>query len=254
MLGARTRGRCPARTSGEGRSPAGGGRSWGDCPFFVEANSYRLFNCVCVGGRTDLTGVIGPMRGDRPKFRPADQHLSMLKLKRQQNANLCTKEQQPRKKITIKLKETLALHTNARHLHPAPPQQTPKKKMMGHLLTQARRSSIANTQLCGPSRWLATCEAIAVEQIKPGQHTGHVIELQIWHPCTTKTLEEETIPVCHESQTQHTIHHLRDAANAASAPRLPPKLRTGAGANAIATAEPEDTSPPRECRRHAILA
>ena len=33
--------------------------------------------------------------------------------------------------------------TNARHLPPAPPQQPPKKRMTDHLLTRARRGSIA---------------------------------------------------------------------------------------------------------------
>src|SRR5215216_5111268 len=40
-----------------------------------------------------------------------------------------------------------------------------------------------------------------------------------------------------------------------SAPGLPPKLRADTGANIVATAEPEDPSPPRGCRCcHTILA
>ena len=85
--------------------------------------------------------------------------------------------------------------------------------MTDHLHTRARRGSIADMQLCGPPRWLANkSEAIAVERIRPGQHHGHAIELQIWHPRPTKMLEKETIPVWHELRTQ--IHHLPDAADA----------------------------------------
>ena len=86
--------------------------------------------------------------------------------------------------------------------------------MTDHLLTRARRGSIADIQLCGPSRWLTKSEAIAVERIRLGQHPGHAIKLQIWHPHMTKTPEEKTIPAIHETRTQHTIHHLSDAADA----------------------------------------
>jgi hypothetical protein len=74
--------------------------------------------------------------------------------------------------------------------------------MTDHLLTRARRGSIADMQLCGPPRWLIKSEALAVERIRPGQHLGHTIELQIWHPTTTKTPKEETIPAIHELSTR----------------------------------------------------
>ena len=87
--------------------------------------------------------------------------------------------------------------------------------MTDHLHTRARSGSIADMQLCGPSRWLTNKgEVIAVKRIRPGQHPGHAIELQIWHPRPTKTLEEETIPTSHEPQPQHMIRHLLDATNA----------------------------------------
>ena len=85
--------------------------------------------------------------------------------------------------------------------------------MTDHLLTRSRRGSIADMQLCGPPRWLTKTEAIAVERIRPEQHPGHAIKLQIWHPCPTKTLEEETIPAFHELRTQH-MFRLSDVVDA----------------------------------------
>ena len=77
--------------------------------------------------------------------------------------------------------------------------------MTDHLLARARRSSITDMQLCVPLRWLTKNESLVVERIRPGQHTGHAIELQIWHPTTTKTPKEETIPAIQEPRTQHTF-------------------------------------------------
>ena len=77
--------------------------------------------------------------------------------------------------------------------------------MTDHLLTRARRGSIADMQLCGPPSWLTKSEPLTVERIRPGQHPRHAIELQIWHPTTTKTPKEETIPVIHEPRTQHML-------------------------------------------------
>ena len=115
--------------------------------------------------------------------------------------------------------------------------------MMDHLLTRARRGSIADMQLCGPPRWLTKSEAIAVERIRPGQHPGHAIELQIWHPTATKTSRKETIPVIHEPRTMNPTHVpssrcRRCRPQSASAPGLPPKLHAGAGANAVAQRSP----------------
>ena len=45
---------------------------------------------------------------------------------------------------------------------------------MDHLLTRARCGSIADMQLCGPSRWLTKSEALAVERIRPRQHPRHM--------------------------------------------------------------------------------
>ena len=109
-------------------------------------------------------------------------------------------------------------------------------------------------QLCGPPRWLANKgEAIAVERIRPGQHPGHAIELQIRHPTTTKTSKEETIRAIHEPRAQHMLR-LPDVVDADHnlhplldyLPSYAPALEQ--------TAELEDTYPPRGCRRrHAIL-
>ena len=77
--------------------------------------------------------------------------------------------------------------------------------MTNHHLIRARRGSIADMRLCGHSRWLTKSEALAVERIRPGQHPGHTIELQIWQPTMTKTPKDETISAIHEPRAQHML-------------------------------------------------
>ena len=77
--------------------------------------------------------------------------------------------------------------------------------MTNHLMTRARRGSIADMQLYGPPRWLTKSESLTVERIRPGQHPGHTIELQIWQPTTTRTPKEETISAIHQPRDQHML-------------------------------------------------